>query len=116
MAGSANPEAVLEEELDCSRLFDSRKDRIGVPRRLHVNTDLNIPIELPNDRDHTVERETVELRVPDPREVGTRDACQLLGCTGAELSAIKHVNDLGSEDRARLLEVGIQTSSPICTA
>jgi hypothetical protein len=50
---------------------------------LYINRNLNLLVELSKNRDHAVERETVEPRVADAGEVRVWNAGKLLCCPGA---------------------------------
>src|SRR5450756_2462489 len=78
--------------------------------RSYINTDFDIPVELTEDRDHAVKRETPQLRVSDAREVGMRNTRQLFGRARSELASVQHADDPGRKNGARLLKIGIGTA------
>jgi hypothetical protein len=67
----------------------------------HVN--LNILVELAEDRNHPVEREPAKPRVADAGEFGMGNAGQLLGVACRELAVIEDADNFCGNDGASLL-------------
>src|SRR5271170_6384062 len=75
--------------------------------RMHVDANLDLLPELAEDHDHSINSEAFEPHVADAGKFGRGDACRQLRCAHGELTVIQHLDNLGRENGARLLELGI---------
>jgi hypothetical protein len=70
-----------------------------VTARFYLNADLDFLIKLAEDRNHTIQREAIELHVADTGEVGMDNACRLLGGARRLATLVHYADDLGRENR-----------------
>jgi hypothetical protein len=76
--------------------------------RPNLDGQFNLLIELAQDHNRVIDREALKLHVANARKLGRRNACHPFGCADAQRASIEHADDLGGQDGARLLKVGIR--------
>jgi hypothetical protein len=74
-----------------------------------VNPDLYLHAraETVDDRHKTIDRESVKIRVANPREVGRCNACAAVRGADGQLFPIEHLDDFGGQDGLELFDIGV---------